>query len=381
MKNAPNKHKNGLSQAMSACVENGNRLREDAEWLGTERPSSVALCILAQEEFAKAFLLYLVCEGIVPWTAKVRKSLRNHKHKHLLGVIMDWLSPSDDEFFASIGRRPEHVTLPAHVADAMKIYVENTQPRGHITCPPAPIDPVAKGIVQGDRDRRKQDALYVRTSEDGNVINVPTQVKPEMAEVELDRTRRLGDLVEPLRKGSLGPVLNYHLVVEAMSFLLLEKRSRPFLVLKESEFGGQTVAPTGVTWPHSITVLIENISDEPATVVSGHATLFIDKEVVRPSFLFNQFAVDPYATNICTFFVSEETYTQGTSAPYELNLYVNLKYQGCVLEHKYCARMWSAYDPAKETFRETLTDLKELMNGKSRPQAQTETKWSRPTTT
>lgn len=351
---APNK--NALSKAVRACIENGNRLLEDAEWLGTERPASVALCILAQEEFAKAFLLYLACEGIVPWTAKVRKSLRNHKHKHLLGVIMDWISPSDDEFFDRIERKQEHVTLPAHVTDAMKFYIEDTQPRGHITCPPAPSNPVAKGIVQGDRDKRKQDVLYVRMSEDGNVISVPTQIKPEIAEVEFDRTKRLGDLVNPLRKGSLGPALNYHLVVEAMSFLLLDKRNRPFLVLKKSKFGGQTVTPTGVTWPHSITVLIENISDEPVTVISGHATLFLDKKEVKPSFLFNQFTVDPYATNICTFFASEETYTRGTSDPHDLNLYVNLEYKGLVLEQKYHARMWSIYDPINETFRETLTD-------------------------
>lgn len=369
MKTAPNKHKNSLSQAMSACVESGNQLLEDAEWLGTERPASVALCILAQEEFAKAFLLYMICEGIVPWTPKVRKSLRNHKHKHLLGVIMDWLSPSDDEFFDRIERKPEHVTLPAHVTDAMKIFVEDTQPHGHITYPPAPSDPVAKGIVQGDRDRRKQDSLYVQMSEDGDVISVPTQVKPEIAEVELDRTKRLGDLVKPLRKGSLGPDLNYRLVAEAMSFLLLDKRNRPFLVLKHSEFAGQTVAPTGITWPYSITILIENISDEPVTVVSGHAALFLDKEAVRPSFLFNQFEVDPYATNICTFFVSEETYTQGTSDLHEFNLYVNLEYQGLILERKYCTRLWSTYDPTNETFVETLTDSSKLLNGKSRPQA------------
>ncbi|HUT84196.1 MAG TPA: AbiV family abortive infection protein, partial [Thermodesulfobacteriota bacterium] len=57
-------HRSRLSQAMNACVENGQRLHQDAEWLGSDRSATaVALCILAQEEFAKAFLLNLVCEG------------------------------------------------------------------------------------------------------------------------------------------------------------------------------------------------------------------------------------------------------------------------------------------------------------------------------
>ena len=105
MKTKTEMHKSHLSRAMSACVRNGQRLHEDAEWLGSDRSATaIALCILAQEEFAKAFLLHLVCEGIIPWTAKVRESLRNHKHKQLVGLIMEWLSPSDDEFSARIAR-------------------------------------------------------------------------------------------------------------------------------------------------------------------------------------------------------------------------------------------------------------------------------------
>ena len=131
MKSGMDRYKSRLSHAMSACVENGQRLHQDAEWLGIDRSATaVALCILAQEEFAKAFLLHLVCEGIIPWTAKVRESLRNHRHKQLMALIMEWLSPSDDEFSARIGRGPGDSTLPAHVADAMKLYVEKVLSMG-----------------------------------------------------------------------------------------------------------------------------------------------------------------------------------------------------------------------------------------------------------
>lgn len=357
-------NKSHVSHAMSACVENGQRLHQDAEWLGTDRSATaVALCILAQEEFAKAFLLHLACEGIIPWTAKVRESLRNHRHKQLMGFIMEWLSPSDDEFSARIGRGIGDSTLPAHVADAMKLYVEKVQPQGHITCPPAASDPIAKSIAGGDRDKIKQDALYVRLSEDGDVISVPTQVTPEMIEAELDRTKRLSDLVRPLREGTLGPVLDYNLLLEAMRFLLLDKRKRPFLILKEPKLGGPGPSHTGTTWPHSITVLIENISDEQATLVNGHAAVFLDKNAVRPSFLFNQFSVDPHAANLCTFYVSEETHACGTSPSHTLFLYINLEYHGVTSDRKYHVRMWSTYDPTVGTFRETLTDSQESVNG------------------
>lgn len=374
-------HKSRLSQAMSACVENGQRLHQDAEWLGSDRSATVvALCILAQEEFAKAFLLHLVCEGIIPWTAKVRESLRNHKYKQLVGLIMEWLSPSDDEFSARITTGPREATLPAHVADAMKLYVEKVLPQGHISCPPAASDPMARSVAGGDRDKTKQDALYVRLSEDGEVISVPSQVTIEIVEAELDRTKRLSDLVRPLREGTLGPVLDYHLLVETMSFLLLDKRNRPFLILKESEFGGPVTSPTGTTWLHSITVLIENISDEQATRVSGHATVFLDKEVVRPFFSFNQFAVDPHATNRCTFFVSEETYACGTSPSHQLDLFINLEYHGILSDRKYHARMWSTYNPSAGIFRETFTDLQESVIGGSQSLEESEIRWRRPTT-
>lgn len=375
-------HKSHVSHAMSACVENGQRLHQDAEWLGTDRSATtVALCILAQEEFAKAFLLHLVCEGIIPWTAKVRKSLRNHQHKQLMGLIMEWLSPSDYEFNARIGKGPGDFTFPAHVADAMKLYVEKVQPQGHISCPPAASDPMAKSVAVGDRDNMKQDALYVRLSDDGDVVSVPTQVTPEMMEAELDRTERLSKLVRPLRGGTLGPVLDYDLLLEAMRFLLLNKTKRPFLILKESKVGGPVTSQTGTTWPHSITVLIENISDEQATRVNGHAILFLDNEAVIPSFLFNQFAVEPHAADLCAFVVSEETHACGTSPSHRLDLSINLEYHGVTPDRKYHVRMWSTYDPSVGTFRETLTDSQESVNGGSPSRGELEAKWRRPAST
>jgi AbiV family abortive infection protein len=374
------KRKNLLLQAMSACVKNGQLLQKDAELLESEErlSTAVALCILAQEEFAKAFLLHLICERIIPWTAKVRGSLHNHKHKQLFGLIMEWLSPTYDEFDTRIAMG---AILPEHVADAMKLYVKEVLPQGHISCPPVASNPIAKSIADGNRDKAKQDAFYVRLSEDGEVISIPLQVTPNMVEVELARTERLSNLVKPLLDGPLGQVWDYDLLIETMDFFMLDKRNRPFLLLKESKFGGPLTSLNGTTWSHSISVLIENISDEQAICESGYASVFLNNELVKPLFSSNQFTVDPHTTSIWTFFVSDETFTLGASLLHKLSLYIHFDYIGIHTNYKYHARMWSSYDPGAGIFRETFTDLQESIIVGSPPLGEPETietKWKRP---
>jgi AbiV family abortive infection protein len=53
-----------------ACRANGQRLLDEAEWLSTEQARTCfALATIAQEEFAKAFLLILVAREIIPWNS------------------------------------------------------------------------------------------------------------------------------------------------------------------------------------------------------------------------------------------------------------------------------------------------------------------------
>jgi hypothetical protein len=202
-----------------------------------------------------------------------------------------------------------------------------------------------------------------------------------MIEAELDRTRRLGDLVGPLREGRLGSAFDYDLLREAMSFLLLDKRNRPFLILGESEFGGPTSSSTGTPWPHSIKVTIKNISHEQATQVSGHAAIYLDSEMVKPLFLLEQFAVEPHAVSLCTLFVSEEIHTNSTSSSHKLELSVQLEYRGGTSDRTYHARMWSTYDAGAGTFREKVTDSQESVNGGLPSRDGLEVTWRRPTNT
>src|SRR5580704_6718797 len=86
-----------LSKSISASVTNGKKLLEDAKLLFDwgRFPTAFALSVLAQEEFAKAFLLQLVSDEALPWLPQVRTSLARHQCKHLLAIVMEWLPNID----------------------------------------------------------------------------------------------------------------------------------------------------------------------------------------------------------------------------------------------------------------------------------------------
>src|SRR5687768_1419805 len=115
-----------LKGAISAALENGDRLTEDAKsMLEWERfPTSFALAVIAQEEYAKALLLSLVDANAIPWSSDVRRALHDHVCKQLASVILDYLSPDTEEFLrrhdlSRIGERKP--VLPADVLDAIHV--------------------------------------------------------------------------------------------------------------------------------------------------------------------------------------------------------------------------------------------------------------------
>ena len=80
-----------LIKAIQACVENGRRLLYVAEMNEFEEPSATYyfLSIIAQEEFSKGFLLYLVNIDVIPWNTEILRATRDHKCKQLLGMVLD----------------------------------------------------------------------------------------------------------------------------------------------------------------------------------------------------------------------------------------------------------------------------------------------------
>jgi hypothetical protein len=67
-------------------------------------------------------------------------------------------------------------------------------------------DREALKIAEGKKDRRKQDALYVRVGRDGSVASTPHTISDEETRAEIDRAERYSRFVETALGG--GPSSN-----------------------------------------------------------------------------------------------------------------------------------------------------------------------------
>jgi len=193
---------------MDICNENGKNLLDDAKLLfGMDRFSTAfALAVLAQEEFAKGFLLQLVIDDALPWTPEIRRSMTRHKCKHLAAIIMEWI-PSFDfdqlleqrktsqerhlqkmawlERFLDRYRQGnlapdpgdpepsnEEGALPVDVATAINIYRYEEVERlrsGHAFQDAELAFGKARKVADGLVDRKKQSALYVDVTKTGKI--------------------------------------------------------------------------------------------------------------------------------------------------------------------------------------------------------------------
>src|ERR1700730_1673725 len=91
--------KSRFIEAAAACLSNGERLLYDAEFLNySEYPgTSFALATIAHEEFAKAFLIFLVSRNVIIWNSLIYRATRDHACKQLLGLVMSYINPDTDE--------------------------------------------------------------------------------------------------------------------------------------------------------------------------------------------------------------------------------------------------------------------------------------------
>lgn len=87
--------------------------------------------------------------------------------------------------------------------------------------------------------------------------------------------------------------------------------------------------------------------------------MFLDKQAVKPMFLFDQFGVDPGEANVYALFVSEETYARATCPSHTFDLSISLEYHGVTPDPKYRSQAWITYDPATHAFKERLTHSQE----------------------
>lgn len=151
-----------FSDSFIACIRNGERLLEDAQLLCDfgRVASAYALSMLSQEEFAKAFLMNLAKEGVIPWSREIWKSMQDHTCKHLLVLVMEFLNPSLDDFITRIKSNRGNPTFPPHVADAMNIYrhekIGRLKSRSWVWSEPPEYDTTAKSVANGNLDKKKQ---------------------------------------------------------------------------------------------------------------------------------------------------------------------------------------------------------------------------------
>lgn len=212
--------------AIKECVANGERLFEDADLLqGFDRHgTALALVILAEEEFSKAFLLYLVQDKALPWTPEVRRSLRNHECKHLLTVLMEYLAPGIDDLQSRLMDQlkddPEQ-RLPREVVSAINLYrydkIGKWESPYSDVLEPDDYDSSTKRISDGHVDRAKQSAIYVNLGRDGTVLTTPLAVRPEEMEREKERCDRLRDLAREIQSGYILLARDYRLLKEILS--------------------------------------------------------------------------------------------------------------------------------------------------------------------
>jgi hypothetical protein len=90
---------NDLAKARAATPaqdpQDADRLMDDAVQLEFQERGGarLAICMLAQEEYAKAFLLYMVREELLPWDTELLRAIRNHACKHLVAIVMEYVDP------------------------------------------------------------------------------------------------------------------------------------------------------------------------------------------------------------------------------------------------------------------------------------------------
>ncbi|MGC2330795.1 MAG: AbiV family abortive infection protein [Candidatus Acidiferrales bacterium] len=223
-----------FKKSAAACLDNGKRLLRDAEMLEYENPPNTcyALAIIAQEEFAKAFLLLLVSRGVIPWHPVIHRATRDHACKQLLGFVMSYINPECDfardmewlkeneerkallaSYTASTGEtektaiwkriaeiRERWDSLPQSVVDAVSILryenVGRFEPGTRVWAEKPVYDKAAKSLGKGRLDRERQDSLYVRIGRSGHVAGASAQVEREEAKAAMETAGRMRDLIK-----------------------------------------------------------------------------------------------------------------------------------------------------------------------------------------
>jgi AbiV family abortive infection protein len=199
--------KEDVQASIDACLANAERLMDDALQLEFQERGGarLAICLFAQEECAKAFLLYMVREELVPWDSDLLRVIRNHTCKHLVAIVMEYIDPewnTLDELDAIIKAELDcEGAFPPRVADALNILYHQKISRDYFPLDDNDCESDVVEVASGKRDRVKQDAVYIDVDKSCRVKNAPMGVTKEDADIEYERARRYALIVT----GIIGP--------------------------------------------------------------------------------------------------------------------------------------------------------------------------------
>lgn len=234
--------KQAILDSAQRCCDNGRRLLDEAELLEFERPSATRfyLSIIAQEEYAKAFLLYLVSIEAIPWTPFLLRATRDHQCKQLVGIVLDYISPDTDEFLRRTNawlqehKKPD---LPDSVADAINILrhekIRRWESNNWIWTEDPSYDKIAARVTEGKRNKAKQQALYVELTKSGEISASPEQVTEQQAGDEYERGRRFDSCVRGLVYGKEAVPWDYERVKHCFKVMFSERNA--FLKTKSGD--------------------------------------------------------------------------------------------------------------------------------------------------
>jgi AbiV family abortive infection protein len=219
---------NKYLESAKLCLENAERLLDEVYWIDHLNPPSTQyfISIVAQEECAKSYLLYLVSSKIVPWHPLILRAARDHKCKQLLCIVLDYLYPDLEEFLqrtslAVIEKRKPG--FPAKVADAINLFrhekIGRWESKTWFWAEDFDYDKTALKVYEGKIDIEKQQSLYVELSKDGEVCSTPWKVTKEQAAAEYERARRFNSSLQCLKLGKQLIGIDYEAVENAFKSL------------------------------------------------------------------------------------------------------------------------------------------------------------------
>ena len=228
-----------FQRPITACVDNAKRVLEEAEWSYHQASTGLVLALLAQEEAAKAFVLTLVRDGILPWTDDVRRTLSVHEGKHLVAVIMEWLFAVNEQRFneglKALTATDSPTRLPPDVATAMNIFRHEMIERIGQRHPQRYDDwrGPARKLAEGKLDRKKQSALYVRVGRDGSLASEPP-TSLETFNEEMTRAKMLVDFAVDADRNCIFAFREYELFTELFKAMFADLR--PGAIVEEVRF-------------------------------------------------------------------------------------------------------------------------------------------------